>query len=382
MTTRSFMSNRPRGFTIIELLVVISIIIIAVVAILPAFGRLIESQNYAASVNSVTATLGSARARAVERGRRVGVAFLWDAKEERYSLMVVEQLQGQESGSLTNQPTGRGLGAYADVFFPVKGAAPVELPKGVGVFGLSSLLPVGSAATTPITDIPVDCWEWYAGEVINGDNDSETRDDIYLWIFPRNDPRLFTQDENSERRMGVDPWERLRGISTIPPIDPDEALEAVRNATTFFVLFSPDGSVTTSRRTGVNEYFDAFLEYPDRPVRALAPNSPPYDDPLRFDPEDFAGVPEQERTANPEFMLRSVDQLAVVDLGRLADGVGIPRAWLIRPRGSNAFQPAYLVSLGYFDDEKAKAVSRWIDLNGEIINFNRYSGNVIRRRPS
>ena len=250
---------------------------------------------------------------------------------------------------------------------------PVELPKGVGVFGLSSLYPVGSAATTFITDIPVPCWEWYAGEVINGDDVSNTADDIYLWIFPRNDPRLFTQDENGERRIGVDPWELLRGGPS------DEALGAVRNATTFFVLFSPDGSVITSRRTGANEYFDA---YPDRPVRALTPTARPYDEEGRFDPENFAGVPLQERTANPEFMLRSVDQLAVVDLGRLADGVGIPRAWLVRPRGSKAFQPPYLDSLGYFDDEKAKAVSRWIDLNGEIINFNRYSGNVIRRRPS
>lgn len=374
--------SRPCAFTIIELLVVISIILIAVVAILPAFGRLIESQNYASSVNSVTATLGSARALAIKEARRVGVVFMWDAKEERYSLLVVESV-GASSGSLSNQPTNRpGIAAYADVFSPVKYSAPIELPKGVGVFGLSSLLPVGTSATRTITDIPVPCWEWYAGEVINGNDVTTTSDDQYLWIYPRNDPRLFTQDENSERKIGVNPWDRLRGLTTIPPIDPDEALEAVRNATTFFVLFSPDGSVITSRRTGATEYYDAFLEYPDRPTKALEPNSPAYDEPDTFDPENFAGVPQQDRTPNPEFMLRSVDQLAVVDLARLADGVGTPRAWLIRPQLSKAFQPPYLAQAGYFDDAKALAVSRWIDLNGEIINFNRYSGNVIRRRPS
>lgn len=377
MHLRSFQLSR-RGFTLIELLVVIAVILIAVIAILPAFGRLIESQNYASSVNAVTATLGAARSRAIERSNRVGVMFLWDAKEERFSLQLIEQNRGQEGGSLTDQVSR--WPANAEVYFPVTGSAPVELPRGIGVFGLSSAMPTGlTMANQPLTtragSATADTWAWYAGDVINGGN-SDPADDIYLWLFPRNDPRLFTADEGNRRIIGADPWPILRSQPSSR-----EALEAVRNVTTFFIVFAPDGSIVTSKRSGSTEYYDAFLELPNAPIDTADPTAAPYDDPSRFDPENHGipTVPADRRAPNPEVMLRSADQLAIVDLARLSEGVGVPRAWLIRPQTSRAPQPQYLRDLGYFTDARARSVSRWIDLNAEVISFNRYSGNIVRR---
>lgn len=370
-----------RGFTIIELLVVISIILIAVVAILPSFGRLIESNNYASSINAVTATLGAARTRAVKDGLRTGVVFLWDAKEERMTLQIIQQF-GTGSGSLTNQvttPSPRSSNnGYAEVFIPALGFAPVELPKGMGVFGLSSAMETGDPETTlPFVLLPEPTWRWYAGDVINSHN-NVSEDDVYLWIFPRNDPRVFTERETGGV-IGVDPWLKLRGLSTNPSLTDAEAIAAVRNVTTFFIVFAPDGSITTSRRTGASDYFDAFLELPDAPIDPTMPASMPYDDDYRFDPENFNGMPQSRRAANPEVVLRSADQLAVVDLSKLSDGVGLPKAWLVRSATSRAPKPMYLMSARYFDDTNARAVSRWVDTNAEILSFNRYSGNVIRR---
>ncbi|MBL8745172.1 MAG: hypothetical protein JNK58_02320, partial [Phycisphaerae bacterium] len=333
------------------------------------------------AVNAVTATLGAARTRAVKSGHRAGVAFLWDMKEERMTLQLIEQ-SGSSSGSLTNQvtmPCPRSpAGGYAEIFVPAVGIAPVELPKGMGVFGLSSAMETGACETgQPLVTLPERMWRWYAGDVINGGNDLP-EDDLYLWIFPRNDPRIFTERELNGS-IGVDPWQHLRGITTNPPLTNSAAIEAVRNVTSFFVVFSPDGSITTSRRTGSSDYFDAFLELTDAPINPQMPASQPYDDEYRFDPENFNGLPQDQRAANPEVVLRSADQLAVVDLSKLSDGVGLPKAWLVRPTQSRAPKPAYLMSARYFDDANARAVSRWIDINGEVLSFNRYSGHVIRR---
>lgn len=370
-----------RGFTIIELLVVISIILIAAVAILPAFGRLIESNNYASAVNAVTATLGAARTQAVRSGRRTGVVFLFDIKTEKTTLLIVEQ-HGSSSGSLSNQVAATNVnsitGAYAEVFVPAEGLAAVELPKGMGVFGLSSAMESGTAQTTqPLVTLPEPMWRWYAGDVLNSGN-ATVDDDVYLWLFPRNDPRLFTTKENASN-VGVDPWLTLRGITTSPAIGLNEAVAAVRNVTTFFIVFDSDGSVATSRRTGSAVYFDAYLELKDAPVDPTAPLTPPIDDEYSFDPESVLQVPTARRAPNPEVVLRSADQLAIVDLARVSDGVGIPRAWLVRPALSRAPQPQYLIDQRYFQDTTSRTLSRWIDVNAELISFNRYSGNVIRR---
>lgn len=71
-------SNRRRrrsGLTLIELLVVVTIMILLTVVTLPALGPAIRGQQVRDGTRELSAFLASARARALERGRPVGVLF-------------------------------------------------------------------------------------------------------------------------------------------------------------------------------------------------------------------------------------------------------------------------------------------------------------------
>ncbi|MDX2114358.1 MAG: prepilin-type N-terminal cleavage/methylation domain-containing protein [Planctomycetota bacterium] len=384
-TVRTTIPFRSRGFTILELLVVISIILVVIASILPAFGRLIESQNYTSAINSVTATLGSARALAISSGRRTGVVFLWDEERERMRLEVV---QYNAPGSLHYWATRSSQ--YADAFVPAPNIVPVELPPRIGVFGLAPVslrrpdLDPQAASISDLNNPLTSQWEWYGGDVIDGD-DNDPANDRLLWIFPRNDPRIFTPRRDS-RDLGIDPWARILGQPTDGSITDSEAQLALWNATTFFVQFDERGTAVAVARDG-RDVSNAYLEFLNEPRDRSDPDSLPYDSPYTFDPwgngpgVQQSAVAQDRRERNPEVMLRSADQFAVVDLGRMVDAVGSARAWLVRPESSRAPQPLWLADAGLFDDELAREVSRWIDLNAEIITFNRFSGNVIRRSP-
>ncbi len=382
-------TRAPGGFTLVELLVVIGVIVVISTFLLPAFTRIIESSNLASAINSVTVTLGNARARAIGTGRPAGVVFLFDAKEERYSLLVVEAA-GSEGGTLTIRPMDPTVDISARGFIPASLSVAVQLPLRTGVFGLSGQVAVGQDVVSKKIDN--ETWQWYAGEAVNGDNASAT-DDIPLWLFPRNDPRLFTEAAAGET-IGQDPWDKLvKPPNPAPTISTDEAIEAIRNASSFMVLFGADGTMQEVDRFGGREYRNFYLEFPDEPFEddpssANAGERKPYDSNTRFDPENFGRpiIPDKDRRRNPEVMLRSVSQVAIVDLKRLDEGVGLPRAWLTRAADSKTpkFDWLTIESVNragdYVDDERARAVSRWIDRNAEIVGFNRYTGNVIRRR--
>ncbi len=378
-----------RGFTLLELMVVIAIIVAAAAVLVPAFSRIIESSNYASAVNSVTVTLGNARALAIQSGRPTGVAFLFDTRTQKYTLMVLES--SGEGGVLSETPVGPPEHTYCTVFRPATGSVPVELPRGMGVYGLSFLTDPG---TVLIDNRPTH--PWYAAEVISIAGRPD--DPVIPWIFPRNDPRYFTIQSRSGF-WGVDPWDRLTGRDGVMgyadfTIIDEDALKAVRAASTFFVQFNPDGTTGLRTRAGSQESLTAYLEYSDRPIDPsdTDPQPKPYDDPQRFDPENFAGRPRdvESRRPNPEFMMRSASQLAVVDLGRLADGVGLQRPWYFRPaQNSPPFvagatrvpMPQWMIDAfpSFAIEDKVRDISRWIDLNAEIIDFNRFTGAVMKR---
>lgn len=380
------------AFTLVELLVVISIIALVAAALVPAFARLVESNNYAAAVNTVSATLGSARTTAVQTGRSAGVVFLWDAQREVTTLVLVTQ-GAEDLGVLTSRASAGGSQRYAQMMSPIPLTAPVELPRGMGVFGLSFALdvtrvPPDIAWNRPIENDPAVA-KWYAGEMINIDTVSEA-DDIRLWLSPRDDARLFTAADRSGN-LGQDPWLVIRGVnpnpnSPLPIIDIEAANLAVRHANTFFVLFGPDGSLVTPKRSGGDNIYDYYLEYPDGPMDPQSTVTPPrpYDDNGRFDPENVGGLPRNPDRVqvNAELVMRAAEQIAIVDIAKLAEGSGVPRPWLVRAATSRAPQPQWLTAGGWVNNDRARRVSRWIDNNAEIITFNRYTGNAIRRNAS
>lgn len=387
--------TRPRGFTLLELLVVSGIILLLIAITLPAVGRLVESSNYASAVNAVTATLGQARAQAIRTGRPTGVVFLFDAAREQYSLLVVEYEDRALSASLSSR-AGEVGSSNAVAFRPVSGSVPVELPRRTGVYGLCFAHVSGQQRGRILWDRRIDglpTFQWYAGEIINGAN-SDPDDDILPWVFPRSDPRLFLVKETDEEH-GVDPWEHIMGESTEPGITDSDAIRAIRSAESFMIQFSPSGVVTESTSLGGQDIADAYLEWPEAPRDLDGQFIEPYDAINTFDPENFGGdasninrvtgsdLPPERRERNPEVRLRSASVLAVVDLGRLQDGVGYRRPWLYRPGASKAVQPDWIWGgerpPNQEKDDRVRAVSRWIDLNAEIIGFNRYTGTAIKR---
>jgi prepilin-type N-terminal cleavage/methylation domain-containing protein len=378
----------PRAFTLVELLVVISIIAIGATLLVPSFTRLLRSVNYANAVNTVSASLGSARALAIRNQRHTAVAFMFDVEREVCSVQVLE-LQSAATGSLV--PDGS---RPAFIYRPATGQAPIELPRGTAVYGLSFQVvtdpaapPVGNNASSSFAD-------WYAGWR------EQTGADRPLWLFPMNDPRQFTEnDPPAVRFSGVDPWPVIFGTASGSPIGKGDAIEAVRHAQTFVVQFGPDGSVVTTPRAGETFIEDAYIEWPSAPVDRSKPGEDAYDWPDVFDPEapelwggpSSPGAPNQgaNRSPNPEVFIRSADQLAVVDMNQLARETSIPRPWFVRPSDTGFPTPKWLVDLEYFEDDldtddidqmpKHRLISHWIDRNAEILSFDRYSGKVIRR---
>lgn len=367
------------AFTLIELMVVIAIMAIAVSLLVPAFGDLLRSINYSNAVNTVSATLGQARALAIRDQRNTAVAFLFDTERDVCSLQVLE-LQSLATGSISPYVS---TGAAAFAYRPATGQVPVELPKGTAVYGLSFQVGVRNTWIDQRRGIP----DWYAGWKQNELQPDETR---ALWLFPMNDPRQFLKNHPPDiKDYGVDPWEVLAG--TAPSgwgVSTDQAAKAVCAAQSFAIQFSPDGSVVTIPRAGETFVQNAYIEYPGGPVDRSDPSGDPYDTPDVFDPDTdgsgSANKPKREDLSpNPEVFLRSADQLAVVDLNRLAHETGIARPWYARPKQTLFPQPKWLDDQGYFQADAANAehrqISEWIDENAEILSFDRYSGKVFRR---
>ncbi|MBL0927173.1 MAG: hypothetical protein IBJ11_05910 [Phycisphaerales bacterium] len=351
-------ASARRAFTLLELLVVIGVIVFVTFLLVPAFGRIIESAQYTAAINTVQAALGNARAQAIRTGRPTAVAFLFDPASERFTLQVLE-LAGQQSGTLSTFATFPTRATYAQPFRPALGSTPIELPKGTGVYGLAFNL--SDDPNSGDYRIDSNTFAWYAGEVCRSGGQR-----IIPWLFPRNDPRNFTDLPADDQNAWSD--------TNLPRAS---VAQAVRHANSFFVQFDADGAVSTSTKAGGQNIANAYIEFTDGPVDANNSGTAPYDNPLAFDPESrgTAGNIPAAFSPNPEVVLRSVYQLAVVDLRALSKGTGIERPWLVRATGSAAPRASNVIA----DDVQALDISAWIENNAEIIGFNRYTGNAIRK---
>jgi type II secretory pathway pseudopilin PulG len=370
--------GRAVGFTVTELLVVIIIIVIGATLLLPATSRIIESNNYSSAVNLVSTTLANARAQAIRSGLPTGVVFLFDTQTEVCTMQVVE-LRSRQGGVLTQFAASDPRHAYAQVFRPAAGTAPVELPVGFTVAGLSFSTAPGSGDGSLIDRRTS---HWYAGEIYQDSFGNE----VIPWIFPRDDVYHFIE-RTSPPLTREEFWD-LDGISE------SDATDAVRHAATFMIRFSESGSVVTTSGGGGIATPNAYLEFVDGPLdrrEDFDPDSPPEpaDRADRFDPETGLGVNLTGSAVNfepnPEVLLRSADQLAVVDLIGMRRELGIETPWFVRPERAGSLPmpgPNGPTDDGWYaiaDDDEASRISLWIDFNAELISFNRYTGEVLRK---
>ncbi|MEM1424441.1 MAG: prepilin-type N-terminal cleavage/methylation domain-containing protein [Planctomycetota bacterium] len=367
MTLRKRIRN---AFTLVELLVVIAIIAIGASILVPAYGRISSSLNYTGAVNSVVATIGSARTLAVRENRYTAVAFLWDEEAQRMSLQVLVQQPGL-GVTLTEPPRFTGTSPadnYAMPYRPAPGQSPVELPPGALVYGLSY------AASDTNESIDSDTEAWYAGHYVEDGSDR-----VPLWLFPRNDASWATEAIGTSprfREVGVEPWSDLAAGANRRLGDADFT-RAVRNAQTFCVQFAPDGSVVTAPEVGGVATVNAVIELTDAPIDRADRTAGGYDNDRLFDPEEALNATDPE--ANREVLMRSASQLAVVELARLREFAALSKPWHVQPALATTPQPQWAVRQRYYTDEIAETVSNWIDVNAEVLSFNRYSGEVLRR---
>ncbi len=369
------------AFTLIEMLVVVSIIIIGAAVIAPGFTRMIESTNYSSAVNSVTATLGQARALAIQNGRDTGVAFLFDIERDICTLVILE-LESAGGGTL-NCGSNFGRDRYADVMRPALNTTPVELPKGTVVCGLGVGTQIDSSdPSCPKSQIDQNTAGWYAG--MHFDDPDNNNIVVTPWLFPRDDPRLYLDVDpllsaTARDAIGADPWEIL--------VTNPDAAEAVRHAQSFYIRYSASGTAVPITAADPD---DAYIEWPDLPFDRDKPEDGAYDDSRCFDPEFVAGGVSTPGE-NPEVWLRPVDQLAVVSTARLVEGTGVARPWLVVPELTGVYDwalsnglPDFLEQTSggeaqFVNNVRTKLVSDWIDANGEVLSFNRYTGNLMRR---
>ncbi|MHC5059549.1 MAG: type II secretion system protein [Planctomycetota bacterium] len=122
------------GFTLVELLVVISTILLLAVIGLPAAKKLLSSFESSLSVRHViSAALGNARAIAAREQAYAGLRFQQDLEGNQYMVFIINDPASPPlDAELANDPTLTGTG-LANGFRAVTGYKPMKLPVNVGV---------------------------------------------------------------------------------------------------------------------------------------------------------------------------------------------------------------------------------------------------------
>ncbi|HVZ94873.1 MAG TPA: type II secretion system protein [Phycisphaerales bacterium] len=388
-----------RGFTVIEMLVAVSIIIIVTALVIPAIGSLMRSANFSAAVNTVSAALANARALAVQNGRETGVAFLFDVRTQVTTVVVLELDQNRATLASEGRP---GEHTYCAAMHPATGEVPIELPPGIGVYGLPSV-PVrprlASGLANPewtqginraIGGVP-ETAHWYTGNVVRPLTTGGAEPEENTWVLPFNDGRLFTEAPESgdsdydstvrpDDRIGRNPWEAIRGGGAAAT----SAQLAVRHANSFCIVFGATGGIVTAPIVGGAPCLNMYIEWTSAPIdpQATGADPEPYDEPAVFDPEVRSTSGPSHYAPNPEVVLRSVSQLAIVDMVALASETGVRRPWAVRAVNTGITGPRVRAPIPAWvteSDEQIRKISRWVELNGELLTFNRYSGSVVRR---
>ena len=138
--TRPLTPSSPRpGFTLIEMIVVITIIVIAMTLAVPAIRSLTGSRSQEAAQNVLTTALGSVRAEAMALQRVEGIMFFLDTSSDRIQCVAVMETP--------NQPATDHLGVtYLDL---VPDKDPISLPNGIWCWTMKDQAPTGINGILP-----------------------------------------------------------------------------------------------------------------------------------------------------------------------------------------------------------------------------------------
>ena len=112
-----------RGFTLVELMIVLTIIVVLVAAAVPALRSIMGTRSNEVAINKISAFLGRARLRAIGLQEPSGIFFYIDPQTQLITMSMVRQTPPEYNDKLTNA-------AYVD-FVPNEGTE--TIPRGVGV---------------------------------------------------------------------------------------------------------------------------------------------------------------------------------------------------------------------------------------------------------
>jgi type II secretory pathway pseudopilin PulG len=346
-------STRPNtAFSILELLVVISIMTIVILIAVPSFQSLTYSMRRSSAENSLKGGLRAARMVAIEAGDGVDAAAVF-IHEPGGRITIIPCIYVGEL--LDQRPGSRSPLVRAQIFAPVAGVDAIQLPKGWSV-----------RAYAPPNSITTGRSGWY-----NSGNYPASRGN---WVFPETgffDPRQSDDGDNRQTFMV-----RYRGgsgevdLSSVEPVLVlDPVASDIFRSGTFFKQFRADLAIDKVR------FVRSVL---DDDVTFSGPSG------LR-NRADLLG-----NRSTDTVLARAVGQIAVFSESRLAGGVGARR--LNRDTETlymGTVRPELDLSLfgsGASEQSISEDVSDWLESrlassDAMVFTIQRYSGRAQEMVP-
>lgn len=283
-------ATRARGFTLTELIAVITIIVILLAVSIPAFRSTIASSESSNVETQLRLALLSGRDAALhsQGGADSAVVFTYEPGG-RINILICEHV-----GTMVDRSLGAGRGVRRDIFVPNPAFEPVQLAAGWLVHGLA---PAGSLAGPDN--------QWY--EETSGRRFGSNPERERHWVFPETGfYDALRVNDGANRQTFMIRFEG--GVGSV-------ALGGVREA----LVVSPRPTAAGRSRRPYSDYrLDATADLASAVRRAL----------LRDDWQRTEGIPDPltdlfgDRSGDT-ILARSVEQLALYKAGDLANALGI-----------------------------------------------------------
>lgn len=174
-----------RGFTIVELLVVIVIGLVILTIAVPAFQAMIYSSNRSLAVNALTASTQMARDVALSSGQDGAVIFVYDPAVGKMQIIPAVKVGTLREKTVAGNGPGISMGVGdmpyydRDVFVPASIGKVLEMPRYWNVRGYASpgsLIDRDSAGDAGAT--------WYTSDTYGGTYADDNVKDTAHWVFP------------------------------------------------------------------------------------------------------------------------------------------------------------------------------------------------------